>query len=107
MRVIKGVLQEELENSLRQEGAFRKSLKAMPPGALVKKKIRGHAYYYLMRRENGRVCFRYLGKLSPKEVSQYESAQKLREKYRKQLSQIKKQVSFLKKALNAKEIRSA
>jgi hypothetical protein len=107
MKVIKGVLGEELGNSLRQEAAFRKALEALPQGALVKKKIKGHSYFYLIRRENGKVRFSYLGKISPAEIKKHEEAKKLRKKYREHLSLIKKQISFLRKALNAKAIRSA
>jgi hypothetical protein len=106
MKVIKGVLEEELENSLRQEAAYMKALDAIPPGVLVKKEIRGHYYYYLMVRERGKVKFVYKGKLSKEEVKRYEEAKKMRAKYRRLLSQVRKQISFLKKALHAKEIRS-
>lgn len=107
MKVIKGVLEEELENSLRQEAAYKKALDAIPPGALVKKKIRGHFYYYLIAREKGKVRFIYKGKVSKDEIKKYKEAKRMRAKYRKLLSQIRKQISFLKKALHAKEIRSS
>lgn len=106
MKVIKGVLEEELESSVRQEAAYVKALNAIPPGALVKKRIKGHSYYYLMRREEGKVKFIYKGKLSEEEIKKYEVAKKMRAKYRKLLSQVRKQISFLRKALRAKEIRS-
>lgn len=106
MKVIKGVLEEELENSIRQEAAYIKALNAIPPGALVKKEIKGRFYYYLMMREKGKVKFIYKGKLSKEEIKEYNEAKKLRAKYRKLLSQVRKQISFLKKALHAKEIRS-
>lgn len=106
MKVIKGVLEEELENSIRQEAAYIKALNAIPPGALVKKEIKGRFYYYLMMREKGKVKFIYKGKLSKEEIKKYNEAKNLRAKYRKLLSQVRKQISFLKKALHAKEIRS-
>lgn len=106
MKVIKGVLEEELENSIRQEAAYIKALNAIPPGVIVKKKIKGNIYYYLMMREKGKVKFIYKGKISEEEINKYEDAKKMRAKYRELLSQIKKQITFLKKALNAKEIRT-
>lgn len=106
MNVIKGVLEEELENSIRQEAAYIKALNAIPPGVIVKKKINGHIYYYLMMREKGKVKFIYKGKISKEEIKKYEEVKKMRAKYRKLLSQVKKQITFLKKALNAKEIRT-
>lgn len=106
MKVIKGVLEEELENSVRQEAAYIKELNAIPAGALVRKEIKGHAYYYIILREKGKVKFIYKGKISKDEVKKYEDAKEMRAKYRKLLSQVRKQISFLKKALHAKEIRS-
>ncbi|MEK6589243.1 MAG: hypothetical protein AABZ11_01045 [Nitrospinota bacterium] len=106
MKVIKGVLEEELQNSIRQEAAYIKALNAIPPGSLVKKEIKGHIYYYLMMREKGKVKFIYKGKKSKEEIKGYDEAKKLRAKYRKLLSQVRKQITFLKKALHAKEIRS-
>jgi len=106
MKVIKGVLSEKLENSLRQENAYIKVLKNIPQGALIKKKIKGHIYYYLLMRDSGKIKFIYKGKVSGEEIKKYEDAKKMRAKYRKLLSQVRKQISFLKKALRAKEIRS-
>lgn len=107
MKVIKGVLEEELENSLGLEKAYIKEIEAIPPGVLVKKKIKGHHYFYVMFREGAKVRFIYKGKLSEKEIRKYDEAKKLRAKYRKLLSQVRKQISFLRKALRAREIRSS
>lgn len=106
MKVIKNVLQEELQNARRQQAAYQKALHAFPKGSLVKKEIKGHLYYYLVFRDNGKVCLTYKGKLSREEVKKYADARKMREKYKKLLFQLKAQISFLQKALRAKEIRS-
>ncbi len=106
MKVIKGVLKEELENSLRQEKAYRKALQAIPAGSLIRKNIKGRDYYYLVLREEGQVKFVYKGKLSREEIKKYEENRKMRARYRKLLSELKKQISFLRKALRTKEIRS-
>ena len=71
MKVIKGVLEEEFENSLRQESAYIKALDAIPAGALVEKEIKGHKYYYLIFREKGKVKFIYKGKISREEIKRY------------------------------------
>ena len=68
--------------------------------------IKGHNYYYLMVREKGKVRFIYKGKLSKDEVKRFGELKKMRAQYRKLLSQVRRQISFLKKALRAKEIRS-
>ncbi|MDH5415537.1 MAG: hypothetical protein OEW87_15480 [Flavobacteriaceae bacterium] len=106
MKVIKGVLEEELQNSLRMKKQYEKALQELSKGCLVEKKIKGHRYYYLAVRESKKVKFIYKGKISEEEKKKYIAAKKLRAKYRKLLSQLNKQIAFLKKALNGKEIRS-
>ena len=106
MNVIKGVLEEELQNSIRMKRLYEKALNELPKGSLVEKIIKGHKYYYLAVRESDRVKFIYKGKISEEEKNKYMEAKKLRAKYRKLLSQLKKQIVFLKKALSGKAIRS-
>ena len=106
MKVIKGVLEEELQNSMRMKRQYEKVLKELPKGSLVEKEIKGHKYYYLAFRESKKVKFIYRGKISEEEKKKYLEAKEFRAKYRKLLSQINKQIAFLKKALNEKTIRS-
>ncbi len=87
MKVIKSVLKEELDNSLTMKKDYERELARLPKGSLVKKKIKGHEYYYLQVRENGKVRFIYKGKLSDKEVKGYKQTKEYRAKYRKLLSE--------------------
>jgi len=100
---IKGVLAEELENSIRMKKSYEEALKKLPKGSLAIRKIRGHEYGYLAERVGGKVKYRYLGKLSAAEKHKYVEAKKLRAKYRKLLSKVKKQIRYLKGALRGKE----
>jgi len=50
MKIIKGVLEEELKNSLRMQAEYEKALAGLPRGVLVRKFVKGHQYYYLMMR---------------------------------------------------------
>lgn len=45
MGVIKVVLKEEPENSLRMKTDYERELIKLPKGSLIKKKIRGLEYY--------------------------------------------------------------
>lgn len=100
---IRELLREELENSRRMERDYIQALGKLLRGSLVKKLIRGRAYYYLAVREDGRVRFRYLGsKLTAKELAVYSEAMRQRAQYRGLLSQVRKQVKYLEKALRAK-----
>lgn len=103
MGVIKGVLKEELENSLRMKSDYERELAKLPKGSLVKKKIKGHEYYYLLLREKGKVKFIYKGKVSDEEIKKYKETKEYRAKYRKLLSQVKKQIRFLRSTLRGKE----
>jgi hypothetical protein len=104
MPVIKGVLREELENSLRMKEDYERELAKLPEGSLIRKKIKGHEYYYLVLRKKGKVKFIYKGKnVSEPELKRYKDAKKYRAKYRKSLSQVKKQIKFLRSALRGKE----
>lgn len=106
MKVIKGVLEEELENSLRMKEKYEDILSNLPKGSLVEKEIKGHRYYYIVLREQGRVKFIYKGKLSKEEIEKYLEIKELRIKYKKLLSQVKKQIAFLERSLRGKEIRA-
>lgn len=101
--VIKGVLAEELENSLRMKKEYEEALRKLPKGCLVGKKIKGRIYYYLVKRVDKKVKFIYKGKISEEEKKKYAEAKMLRAKYRKLLSQVKKQIKFLRSSLRGKE----
>jgi hypothetical protein len=103
MRVLKGMLKEELGNSLRMQKSYDRELARLPKGSLVKKTIRGHEYYYLVMREKGKVKFVYKGKSPDSEVKKYMEAKKYRAKYRRLLSETKKQIKFLRSALRGKQ----
>ena len=103
MGPIKSVLKEELSNSLRMKRGYERELAKLPKGSLVKKKIKGHDYHYLLVREGGKVRFIYKGKVSGAEIKKYREAKRYRAKYRKLLSQVKKQIRFLRSSLRGKE----
>ena len=100
---IKGVLREELENSLRMKQNYEQALAEIPKGSLVRRIIKGHPYYYLVFREEGRVRSVYKGKLSKEQVQTYNTAKKQRARYRKHLSEVNRQIRFLRKVLRGKE----
>jgi hypothetical protein len=101
--VIKGVLAEELKNSLRMKKEYERVLRNLLQGCLAVKRIRGHEYYYVVKRVGKKVKYIYKGKISKEEKEKYSEAKKLRAKYRKLLSQVKKQIKFLRGALRGKE----
>jgi len=103
MPFIKSVLKEELSNSLSMKKGYEKALKKLPKGSLRAKKRGKEVYYYLAKRENGKLKDIYLGDVSVKVIAKYRDAKELRAKYRKLLSQAKKQIRFIKGAVRGKE----
>ena len=100
---IKAVLREELDNSLRMQKRYEQVLSKLPKGSLVKRRIKGRDYYYLVFRENGKVRSVYRGKPKPAEIAKFRSARDQRAKYRKLLSKARRQVRFLRGVLRGKE----
>lgn len=103
MGVIKGVLKEELKNSLRMKRGYESVIKKLPRGTLISRVVRGHRYYYLVSKKEGKLIYKYKGKLSSDEIKKYEDAKKRRAKYTRLLNQVKKQILFLRKSLRGKE----
>ncbi|MCE5300028.1 MAG: hypothetical protein LLG37_04025 [Spirochaetia bacterium] len=103
MGVIKGVLKEELQNSLGMKAGYEKALRELPKGSLSILKRNGKGYYYLKYREKGRVINKYIGIPQAGMVEKYRTAVKMRKKYRHLLSVVKKQIRFLRGTLRGKE----
>ena len=104
MRVIKGLLEEELANSLAMKKSYERELAKLPKGSLVKKKVKGHEYYYIVFREKGKVKSIYKGKkVSKNEIKKYKQAKQYRARYRHLLSEVKKQIKFLRSTLRGKK----
>jgi len=101
--LIKGVLSEELHNSLRMKKRYIEEFDKLPKWCLARKKIKGHYYFYLVQRHKGKFLYHYKGKLSSDEVKKYKSLQLKRASYRKSLSKLNKQVKFLRSVLRGKQ----
>lgn len=104
MGVIKDLLKEELENSIRLKRDYKEALKKYPGGSLIKKEIRGRKYYYLAFRDGKKVRFVYKGKeISEGELQKLKESKRLRLKYKNLIIKLGKRSKYLKKALHGKE----
>ncbi len=104
MKIIKSMLEEELANSLAMKKDYEREIAKLPKGSLIKKSVKGHEYYYIVIRKNGKVEFLYKGKkVNDREIQKYKQAREYRAKYRKLLSEVKKQIKFLKGTLRGKK----
>ena len=104
MGIIKGVLSEELENSSRLKRAYEEKILKIPGGSIVKKLIRGNAYYYIAFREGRKVRFVYKGKaLSSEFREELKKSKDLKAKYRGQIHRINARIRYLRRVLHGKE----
>jgi hypothetical protein len=102
MGVLKGVLKEELQNSLDMRKRYQEEI-AKIKGCLIRKKIGRRYYYYLAKRRGNKVEFIYKGPISEEVKKAYAEQRKMLSKYKKLLLRVKGQIKFLKRALRGKE----
>lgn len=104
--VIRDILNEELRNSLRMKDRYEAELSKLPIGSLVVRNIKGNKYAYRVYRDSGKFVAEYKGRLSeiPKEeIAKWSDVKKKRASYRNSISRLKKEISFLRRALRGKE----
>ena len=101
--VIKGLLAEELKNSLSMKKEYERALRRLPKGCFVRTVIHGHLYYYFAERKGDKVVYQYKGNPLPEELKKAEDIKKKRAQYRQLLSRVKKQIRYLRGALRGKE----
>ena len=100
---IREILEEELQNSLRLENEYSRQLDRLPKGSLSVRVRNGHAYFYVVYRENGKVRLDYIGKEPPEELKQkYAKAKAKRAELRALRSKVRQQIRFIQRALRAK-----
>lgn len=102
MNIIKRMLKEELQNSIKIKQRYVSALGKIPKGSLREKKVKGRAYYYLNIREGSKVKSPYLGKLSREEIKKYEEDRKKKEQYRQAIKELSGQIKYLKRIINVK-----
>jgi hypothetical protein len=103
MEVLDGILKEELNRLIKLKKSYEHKLKKYQNGSLIKKKIKGHAYYYLNYRDNKKNVFKYLGKLNEDEISKLEGSIRERRNLQKLFSQVKKDILKLEKISSEKK----
>jgi hypothetical protein len=97
--IVEGVLREELRNSRQIKKKYEERLEKLPKGCLVKKNIKGHDYYYIAQRRGEKVIFIYANNLPQNKINEYKEAKKVKKKYKRLLSDVKKEIKYIKKVL--------
>ncbi len=98
-KVVKSVLEEELQRLLILKDRYQEKMKEYPPGYLLKRKMRGRVYYYLSYREGAKIRQRYLGPLEPEKLKSYKDLIKRKKELQKQFSEVKKNIAYLERLL--------
>lgn len=89
MKVLEGVLKEELARLMAAEKSYRRELRKLPKGSIQKKRIKGSLYIYLSFREGEKVVTRYLGRVSAEELKKIEQDVAFRRKYEQLLREVR------------------
>lgn len=98
MAFIYGVLAEEYERLQEKRRDYEEKLNQLPKGALVKKRINGKEYNYLMYRENSKVKTEYI---KQDRVVEVRAQLERRKKIEDSLSNIKKDMAMIEKVIKS------
>jgi len=96
MTILDEVLKEEYERLSRGIGLVREELEGLPKGYISEKKIGNNAYYYLQRREGGKILSKHIKK---DELEPYKTLIEHRKKLSKQIKDMEFEQQKIKAAL--------
>jgi len=99
MKILNGVLNEELDRLNKLKKSYEKQIAKLPKGSLIRKNIKGNIYYYLNYRQEKKKIFKYIGKLPGKELENLFAKIEERRKLEKLNKQVKKDIKKLKKMI--------
>jgi len=99
MKILNGVLNEELDRLNQLKKNYEKQIAKLPKGSLIRKNIKGNIYYYLNYRQEKKKIFKYIGKLPGKELENLLDKIEERRKLEKLNKQVKKDIKKLEKMI--------
>jgi len=99
MKILNGVLNEELDRLNKLKKNYEKQIAKLPKGSLIRKNIKGNIYYYLNYRQEKKKIFKYIGKLPGKELENLLDKIEERRKLEKFNKQVKKDIKKLEKMI--------
>lgn len=68
MAILKNILKESLDYYQDLDRRYQERLKELPRGSVLKRRIAGREYFYLIYRDGRRVVSKYLGKAEPEKI---------------------------------------
>ena len=99
MKILNGVLNEELDRLNKLKENYEKQIAKLPKGSLIRKNIKGNIYYYLNYRQEKKKIFKYIGKLARRKLENLLDKIEERRKLEKLNKQAKKDIKKLEKML--------
>jgi len=99
MKILNGVLNEELDRLNKLKKNYEKQIAKLPKGSLIKKNIKGNIYYYLNYRQEKKKIFKYIGKLPGEELENLVDKIEERRKLEKLNKRVKKDIKKLEKMI--------
>jgi len=99
MKILNGVLNEELDRLNKLKKNYEKQIAKLPKGSLIRKNVKGNIYYYLNYRQEKKKIFKYIGKLPKKELGNLLDKIEERRKLEKLNKQVKKDIKKLEKMI--------
>ena len=99
MKILNGVLNEELDRLNQLKKNYEKQIVKLPKGSLIRKNVKGNIYYYLNYRQEKKKIFKYIGKLPNKELKNLLDEIEERRKLEKLNKQVKKDIKKLEKMI--------
>ena len=99
MKILNGVLKEELDRLNQLKKNYEKQIAKLPKGSLIRKNIKGNIYYYFNYRQEKKKIFKYIGKLPGKELENLLDKIEERRKREKLNKQVKKDIKKLEKMI--------
>ena len=99
MSIIKGVLKEERSRLKKLAIKYKNEIKKYPKGAVSVKKKGKYSYMYLAYRQEVKIHFKYIGKMSSNQVQELMQQVKLRKKYESLLRKVKGNLKEIDKSI--------
>jgi len=87
-------IRKQKEYYTKERIRLKKEIAELPKGSIQKKIIKGHAYYYLLYRDRGKITHDYLGKKVPSDLQEQITK---RQKLETKLKPVNDNLSILRK----------
>lgn len=100
--VLRAVLEEELDRSVRMLARYKEELEKLPRGTIVKRPINEQQYYYLSYRVEKKVVTKYIGNASDTDISELQQQLARRKHIKEIIKKLKQEQKEIESAIRKK-----